>query len=146
MSKVSPAKQDPPTTLPKEFSNPGLQRLLAAGSTRGSVDGQELRSVVEDAKITPARMKVVLRTLDDMGISVTLQEERRAVAATATKRTATAPAKRAVAKKTTAKAAASATDAAPAKKATATKTTAKATIKKAAAAPSASDDSAPAPS
>ena len=146
VSKVSPAKQDPPTTLPKEFSNPGLQRLLAAGSTRGSVDGQELRSVVEDAKITPARMKVVLRTLDDMGISVTLQEERRAVAATATKRTATAPAKRAVAKKTTAKAAASATDAAPAKKATATKTTAKATIKKAAASTSASDDSAPAPS
>ncbi len=140
VSKVSPAKHNPPTSLPKEFSHPALKKLLAAGSTRGSVDGQQLRSAIEEANITPARMKVVLRTLDAQGITVTLEQEtgRRAAAATATKRTTTTATKKAAGTSATKKAAvkptaakkASATETAAAKKATQAETAAKSTAAK----------------
>ena len=110
VSKVPQAEQNPPKALPQEFSHPALQQLLASGTTHGSVDGHQLRVAIEDAQITPTRMKVVLRALDEHGITVTLDEEsaRRAVATTTAKRTTTAVAKKAAtktaAKKTAAKA------------------------------------------
>ena len=88
-------KGEPPM-LPKEFSHAALQQLFASGTTRGSVDSHQLRDAIESADISPARMKVVLRALDQHGISVTLDEESasRALAATAsTKRMATAATK-----------------------------------------------------
>ena len=111
VSKVPQTEQNPPKALPKEFSHPALQQLLASGTTHGSVDGHQLRAAIEGAQITPTRMKVVLRALDEQGITVTLDEEtaRRAVATTTAKRTTTAVANKAAAKsatrKTTAKAA-----------------------------------------
>ncbi|WP_295701555.1 RNA polymerase sigma factor [Lapillicoccus sp.] len=87
-------------TLPKEFSHAALQQLFAAGTTRGSVDSHQLRHAIESADISPARMKVVLRALDEHGISVVLDEEsaQRAIATTTTKRTTTAATKTAVKK------------------------------------------------
>lgn len=100
VSKVSPGSQDVKNgaaALPKEFGHPALQQLFASGTTRGSVTGGQLREAIETAAIAPARMKVVLRTLDDHGIAVTLDEEtaHRAVATTTTRRTTTSRAKKA---------------------------------------------------
>jgi RNA polymerase primary sigma factor len=116
------------------------------GRTNGSVDSASLREALEGAEVAPKRMKAVLRSLDEQGITVTLDAATasRAVAATATRRTATATAKKAA--KPAAKKAASGTGtkgdapdsksttkaaAKPATKAAATKAT---TTKKAAAA------------
>ena len=139
VSKAPQTKQNPTTALPKEFAHPSLQKLLASGTTRGSVDGPQLRAAIEEAQIAPARMKVVLRTLEDQGISVTIEDEvaRRSLATTTAKRTTTAATKKAVGKPAAKKAAAkdeappavttpvakAAPAAAPAKKATATKST-----------------------
>jgi len=136
VSKASQTKHNPTTALPQEFSHPALQRLLAIGTTRGSVDGQQLRAASEEAQILPARMKAVLRTLEDQGISVTIDERstRRAVATTTTKRTTTATTKKTTGKPTAKKSAAkddgskvvtkpAAKAAAPAKKTVATKST-----------------------
>ncbi|MDQ2756209.1 MAG: RNA polymerase sigma factor, partial [Actinomycetota bacterium] len=89
--------------MPKEFGHPALQQLFASGTTHGSVTGGQLREAIETAAIAPARMKVVLRTLDDHGIAVTLDEEtaHRAVATTTTRRTATARAKKVTTSTTT---------------------------------------------
>ena len=163
VTKASQGKQDMKSgapALPKEFGHPALQQLFASGTTRGSVTGSQLREAIESADIAPARMKVVLRALDDHGISVSIEEEapRRAVATTATRKAATASAtptrsrkaaepsdgggegatKTAVKKAATKKAAASSTGAAadaaaaPATKKAATKTATKAAAKKAA--------------
>jgi len=133
VSKVPQAEQNPSKALPKEFSHPALQQLLASGTTHGSVDGHQLRAAIEGAQITPTRMKVVLRALDEQGITVTLDEEtaRRAVATTTAKRTTTAVAKKAATKSATKRASAKAAPeaapegaapkAAPAKKASPTK-------------------------
>ncbi len=135
VSKAPQTKQNPTTALPQEFSHPALQKLLAGGTTHGSVDGHQLRAASEEAQIAPARMKVVLRTLEDQGISVTVDDEttRRAVATTTTRRTATASTKKAASKPAAKKAPAKddgskavtkpAAKAAPAKKAAAMKST-----------------------
>jgi len=135
VSKAPQTKQNPTTALPQEFSHPALQKLLAGGTTHGSVDGHQLRAASEEAQIAPARMKVVLRTLEDQGISVTVDDEttRRAFATTTTRRTATASTKKAASKPAAKKAPAKddgskavtkpAAKAAPAKKAAAMKST-----------------------
>ncbi len=81
--------------LPSEFTHPALQELLRLGSTRGSVDAAALRSACEQAEVPMARMKAVLRAVDDAGISVEVPATsavRRAVAATSTRTGATASA------------------------------------------------------
>ncbi|MGN6635501.1 MAG: RNA polymerase sigma factor, partial [Oryzihumus sp.] len=149
-----PSAERPARPLPAEFSHPALQELLAIGNAHGSVDSSQLRDALLGAEVEPKRMKAVLRSLEEQGISVTLDTAtaHRAVAATSARRTTTAkatkkaPAKKAAgatktaakpaAAKTAAKAAtpkaAAAAAAAPAKKAAAKKaTTKKAAAKKA---------------
>jgi RNA polymerase primary sigma factor len=145
VSPVSKKAASPAPSLPAEFSHPALQQLLMQGRTNGSVDSAALREALEGAEVAPKRMKAVLRSLDEQGITVTLDAATasRAVAATTTRRTATATAKKA-ASKPAAKKAAAATSAkaeAPAAKSTAkaaakpaTKAAAKATTTKKAAA------------
>ena len=102
MSSVSKSSPVPaPTSLPAEFSHPALQDLLRAGTTRGSIDSEELRVGLESAGVQPKRMKVVLRTLEKQGISVTLDSAtaHRAVAATKTRKQATAATRKAAVKK-----------------------------------------------
>nr|WP_230209297.1 RNA polymerase sigma factor [Tetrasphaera sp. HKS02] len=142
MSKKAASPQGAASSsLPQEFSHPALQKLLKQGRTNGSVDSASLRSALEGAEVAPKRMKAVLRSLDEQGITVTLDAvtATRAVAATATRKTATASAKKAAPKtatKAAAKPAAKATSAAAAKTATAspsaTKTATKTVAKKAA--------------
>jgi RNA polymerase primary sigma factor len=116
--------------LPSEFTHPALQELLRLGSTRGSVDAAAIRTACEQAQVPVARMKAVLRAVDDAGIVVEVPvtaATRRAVAATSTRTgaSATATAKRpakAAAKPAAADAAEpvdSSAEAKPAKKATA---------------------------
>ncbi|WP_369070479.1 RNA polymerase sigma factor [Kineococcus terrestris] len=121
------------------------------GTTHGFVDAHAVRTACEDAQLPVQRMKVVLRALDDAGITVRVPEAapKRAVAAAGTRRatsTATAtktarPAKRAAAPATTAAPAvdgtADADGTAPAKRATRAKTAARKTAKTAPAAPAA---------
>jgi RNA polymerase primary sigma factor len=115
------------------------------GRTNGYVDSEALREALEGAEVAPKRMKAVLRSLDEQGITVTLDavHASRAVAATTTRRTATATAKKAASKPAAKKAAASTSAKAetPAAKSTAksaakpaTKAAAKATTTKKAAA------------
>jgi len=118
VSKKASSPDGAASSLPQEFSHPALQTLLKQGRTNGSVDSTQLRAALEGAEVAPKRMKVVLRSLDEQGITVTLDAATasRAVAATATRKTTTASAKKAAAKPTT-----SATKP-PAKKAATTKT------------------------
>jgi RNA polymerase primary sigma factor len=119
----------PPTKVPAEFAHPALQELVRIGKTHGSVDSEQLRVALVDAEITPSRRKVVLRSLDNQGIHVTLDAEtaQRAVAATSRAGTATAT------KKTAAKAKAAASPAAKTAKAATAKTAAAKTAKTASA-------------
>jgi RNA polymerase primary sigma factor len=77
--------------LPAEFSHPALQQLLRQGTTNGVVDADTVRAALEQSELPLRRMKVVLRALDEHGISVRLDVDApaRAVAATATHRSAT---------------------------------------------------------
>jgi RNA polymerase primary sigma factor len=103
VSSVSPTSaMVPPTKVPAEFAHPALQELVKIGKAHGSVDSEQLRAALVEAEISPKRMKVVLRSLDHQGIHVTLDAAtaHRAVAATASRSTATVPAtKRAAASK-----------------------------------------------
>ena len=80
--------------LPKEFAHPALQTLIRQGSTSGTVDSSQLRTALVEAEVSPKRMKAVLRSLEEQGISVTLDEATasRAVAAASARKTATATA------------------------------------------------------
>ena len=92
----------PPTKVPAEFAHPALQELVRIGTTHGSVDSEQLRSALVEAEISPRRMKVVLRSLENQGIHVTLDTAtaHRAVAATSARSAATATAtKRSAAKR-----------------------------------------------
>jgi RNA polymerase primary sigma factor len=134
-----------PIKVPAEFAHAALQKLVRIGTTRGSVDSEQLRVALVQAEVSPKRMKAVLRSLDEQGIHVTLDAAtaHRAVAATKTRASTTASAtKKAAAKKT-------ATKTAPAKSATkkvaATKTaTAKTAATKGATAKPAATKAAPA--
>jgi RNA polymerase primary sigma factor len=86
--------------LPPEFNHPALQELLKLGSARGSIGAAAVRSACEEAEVPMARMRKVLRALDDAGVTIEVPQEaaaRRAVAASAsrvssTAKTATKPA------------------------------------------------------
>jgi RNA polymerase primary sigma factor len=80
--------------VPAEFAHPALQELVRIGKTHGSVDSEQLRAALVEADISPKRMKVVLRSLDHQGIHVTLDSAtaHRAVAATASRASATSSA------------------------------------------------------
>jgi RNA polymerase primary sigma factor len=103
--KVPPVRQ--PVKVPAEFAHPALRDLVRIGTTYGSVDSEQLRVALLQAEISPTRMKIVLRSLDQQGIHVTpdAADAHRAVAATTARRTTTAAAtKKTAAKKTAAKA------------------------------------------
>ncbi len=106
MSSVPTARSQSAASLPAEFTHPALQDLLRQGRTNGFVDADSVRHALEDAELPLRRMKAVLRSLDEHGIAVHLDAApARAVAATATKRTAAATAtaaKKSAAKKATA--------------------------------------------
>ncbi|WP_432536303.1 RNA polymerase sigma factor [Kineococcus arenarius] len=136
MSSVSTSRP-----LPPEFASAPFQELLQHGTTHGFVDAHAVRTACEDAQLPVQRMKVVLRALDDAGITVRVPEAapKRAVAASSTRRststaTATKPA-RPAAKRAAApvdgEAAAAPAKAKPAAK-TATRSTAKTAAKSAA--------------
>jgi len=112
--------------VPAEFAHPALQELVRIGSAHGCVDTEQLRVALLEAKISSRRMKVVLRSLDQQGITVTLDAAAasRAVASTTTRATATAVTRR-VAKKTVAR-----SGAGPAKSAAAGPTAARKTAAK----------------
>ena len=88
VSKVSAPSEAPrpkaPIKVPAEFAHAALQKLVSIGNTHGSVDSEQLRVALVQAEITPKRMKVVLRSLEQQGILVTLDSvtAHRAVAAT----------------------------------------------------------------
>ncbi|SES48794.1 RNA polymerase, sigma 70 subunit, RpoD [Pedococcus cremeus] len=136
MSPVSDnASESPSRPLPKEFAHSALQNLLLLGRTNGSVDSEQLRVALVEAEVEPKRMKTVLRSLEEQGISITLDAATatRAVAATSSaRRTASASTKKTAAKKTATKKAV-VEEAKPATSKTAAKTATKATATKAAA-------------
>ena len=73
MSPVSKnASESPARPLPKEFAHPALQNLVLLGSTNGSVDSEQLRTALVGAEVPQKRMKAVLRSLEEQGITVTL--------------------------------------------------------------------------
>jgi RNA polymerase primary sigma factor len=163
-SSPSDPRAKKPIKVPAEFTHIALQELVRIGTTHGSVDSEQLRLALVQAEVSPKRMKVVLRSLDQQGIHVMLDTAtaHRAVAAAKSRPSATAsvakaapkkavgakgvPAKTATAKTATAKTATAKTataktataKAAPAKAATAKAATAKAATAKAAAAKTAS--------
>ena len=137
--------------LPPEFASPQLQGLLAQGRSSGYVTSGDVRAAFEGAGIPLARMKAVLRSLSEEGVTVMVEAERSGAAgarerkvvaaAAATKRAATtkkvassgkpakaaksAPAKTAAGKSATTGTATKAAAAKPAAKAAAAKDTAK---------------------
>ena len=127
--------------IPAEvLAHPAVVTLVERGAPSGSVTPEEVRAASEDAQIEPRHLKALLVHLSEQGISVTVDHaSTRAVAATSTRKTTTATAKKATAKKAApakkaaAPAAAAAKKAAPAKAAAPAKKTTKAAAKKAAA-------------
>ena len=110
VSNVSSPSEAPrpkaPIKVPAEFAHAALQKLVRIGTTHGSVDGEQLRVALVQAEISPKRMKVVLRSLEQQGIHVMLDSAtaHRVVAATKARVSANASAaKKTAAKKTAAK-------------------------------------------
>jgi RNA polymerase primary sigma factor len=73
--------------LPREFENPALQDLVRVGRTHGTVDAESFRAACEVAEVPPARLRAVLRGLQDAGVVVAEPVARPAVAAAAARRT-----------------------------------------------------------
>ena len=110
VSKASAPSEAPrpkaPIKVPAEFAHAALQKLVRIGTTHGSVDSEQLRVALVQAEISPKRMKVVLRSLEQQGIHVRLDSvtAHRAVAATKARVSAsTSAAKKTAAKKAAAK-------------------------------------------
>jgi len=76
--------------LPPEFNHPALQELLRLGSARGSIGAAAVRTACEEAAVPMARMRKVLRALDDAGVTIEVPQVERAVAAAASRVTSTA--------------------------------------------------------
>jgi RNA polymerase primary sigma factor len=133
-SSPSDPRAKKPIKVPAEFTHIALQELVRIGTTHGSVDSEQLRLALVQAEVSPKRMKLVLRSLDQQGIHVMLDTAtaHRAVAAANSRPSATASIAKAVPKK------AAGAKAVPAKTATARTATAKAATPKAAAARTAS--------
>jgi len=132
VSSVSSLSAVEPIKAPAEFAHPALQELVRIGTKHGSVNSEQLRAALVEAEISPRRRKVIVSSLEQQGIHVTLDAAtaHRAVAATKVRATVT---KRTAAKKAPAKPSATSTRtaakkaaAAPAKSA-ASKTVAKKT-------------------
>ena len=70
VSHVSSKDHSADRALPTEFSHPQLQKLIARGTTLGSVTGADVRDALEAAKVSPQRMKAVLRAIEEQGITV----------------------------------------------------------------------------
>jgi RNA polymerase primary sigma factor len=105
--------------IPAEvLTHPAVVTLVERGAPTGSVTPEEVRRASEEAAIEPRHLKALLGHLSEQGISVTVGvDSSRAVAATSTRKTTTATAKKAAAKAPAKKAAPAAKTAAPAKKA-----------------------------
>jgi len=129
-SSPSDPRAKKPIKVPAEFTHIALQELVRIGTTHGSVDSEQLRLALVQAEVSPKRMKVVLRSLDQQGIHVMLDTAtaHRAVAAAKSRPSATASVAKAAPKK------AATAKGLSAKTATAKSATAKAAPKKAASA------------
>ena len=103
--------------MPRDFSHPAVQTLLRKGHTAGGLTEEDVKTAVTEARITPARLRVVLQTLKEQGIEVQVPATTKTTAKKAATKGATTPAKKAAASKTSAQKA-------PAKKAAASKTSA----------------------
>ncbi len=108
------------------LAHPSIQALVAQAHPSGVVTPDDVRRAAEEAGVEARDLKVLMTHLAGLGITVEVPVATRAVAATTTKKTATAKAAKAPAKKAAAKA--------PAKKA-ASKTAAKTASKTASATP-----------
>jgi len=104
--------------LPPEFASPQVQGLLEQGRSSGYVTSGDVRSAFDAAGIAPGRMKAVLRSLHEEGVTVMVEAEVSAAAGGGRKTVAAATTTK---KATTSKVSASAKKAAPAKKAAAAK-------------------------
>ncbi len=110
--------------IPAEvLSHPAVTTLIDRGIPNGSVTPEEVRQASDRAGVEPRHLKGLLAHLSSLGISVAVPAATRTAAASATKKTTTATAKKASAKKASP---------APAKKAASAKKTAPAAAKKAA--------------
>ena len=123
--------------IPTEvLSHPAVLTLIDEATPSGSFSPEQVRRASDAAGVEPRHLKSLLAHLSGLGLSVALPADTRVAAATGTRKTATATAKKAPAKKAAAApveqpAAAAAATAAPAKKTPAKR----APAKKAAAAP-----------
>jgi len=104
--------------LPPEFASPQVQGLLEQGRSSGYVTSGDVRSAFDAAGIAPGRMKAVLRSLHEEGVTVMVEAEVSAAAGGGRKTVAAATTTK---KATTSKVSASAKKAAPGKKAAAAK-------------------------
>ncbi|KLO63018.1 RNA polymerase sigma factor [Dermacoccus sp. PE3] len=125
------SKTTQPPALPADVDHPALAALFESGRETGSVDSVALKDAIEEAQVSSAKQKSVLKALAAENIEVVLDQAHaeQAVATTAGRRKAAA--KKTTAKKATAKSAAAKTTAA--KKTTAKKATAKTATAKVAA-------------
>ncbi len=110
------------------LAHPEVVALLQHGKDLGQVSAQAVRDASESAAVTPQHLRALLRHLSEEGVSVVVSAEdsgKRAVAASKSRSTVSAAAKKAPAKKTPAKkAVAEPAKKAPVKKAAAKKATA----------------------
>ncbi|MDO9497929.1 MAG: RNA polymerase sigma factor, partial [Nocardioides sp.] len=82
------------------LSHPAVEALLQQAVPTSSVTPEQVRRASEDAAVEPRHLKALLAHLSSLGISVAMPAATARVAAAASPRkTTTAPAKKAVAKK-----------------------------------------------
>ena len=62
-------------SLPPEFTSPQVQGLLSQGRARGYVTSGDVRDAFDAAGIVPSRMKAVLRSLPEEGVTVMVEAE-----------------------------------------------------------------------
>lgn len=123
--------------IPTEvLSHPAVLTLIDEATASGSFSPDQVRRASDEAGVEPRHLKSLLAHLSSLGLSVALPVEARVAAATGTRKTTTATAKKAPAKK----AAAAEPEAAPAKKAAAKKAPVKKAPAKKAAAPALGPD------
>jgi len=117
-------------TLPESLlSHPSVKRLITQGQRDGHVSPQHIRETCDEADVTAAQRKALLKHLSAEGVTVAVGADettgsRKRVAAATASRAAVSTSKKAAAKKTSPKKAAG--------KSTTSKSTAKAPAKKAA--------------
>ena len=97
----SNARKTPP---PGVLAHPAIQALIAQAQPLLSVAPDDVRRATEEAGVEPGDLKAVITHLATLGVSVAVPVGTRAVAATTTKKTASAKPAKAPAKKAAAKA------------------------------------------